>query len=329
MPPLVCFNWANEDGVETINRGEHYGERAAGGTGLIVVEATAISVEAKLTQTEIGLWNTTHLPQFKNIAKACHDHNSLVIVQLVHAGYNGTTDPVYSASKVEKDGKNVEALTLKQIQTIKDDFIKSSVLAYEAGLDGVEIHGAHTYLLNQFTSSKINSRDDQYGGSLENRCRLPLEIVREVRKQTSDDFIIGYRFGVNDESFKEDIYLLQALDQASVDFFDVSAGFSSTEIQLPEAFEFSPITYMGVHLKDYTDKPVACVYGIKKPEQAHLLVEKYKMPMVAIGRGILADSNWSNKALNNEQVNICLACKPRCQFAVDGHNCPQQKKLKK
>lgn len=324
MPPLVCANWGDAEGYETVSRAEHYALRAKG-TGLIIIEATAISKAGRLSSTELGLWEDGQIKQFEDIAAACHQHKSLVLVQLVHAGFQAVTDVVYSASADTKEGKKVKALSLEEIHIIKEDFVKAAVRAYKAGLDGVEIHGAHTYLLNQFTALSINHRTDQYGGTLEKRCQLPLEIVHAVRQATSEDFILAYRFGVNDESFKEDIYLLEALDKAGVDFFDVSIGFSTTNIEMPEDFEESPITYMGVKLSQYTQKPLACVYGIRKGEQAKRLVEKYHVPMVAVGKGLLADPQWSEKVLNDLPVDVCYNCQPKCKYGIDGHTCPYRK----
>lgn len=323
MPPLVCFNWCNEDGYETVSHQEHYENRAKGGTGLIVIEATAISNTAKLADKMLGLWEDGHINQFTDIASGCHRYDSTVIVQLLHAGYKSTTNPVYSSSEVSIDNKYCKELSIKEIKDIKKDFVDAAIRAEKAGLDGIEIHGAHHYLLNQFTSSSINKRTDIYGGSLENRCRLSLEITSDIRKVVNKDFIVGYRFGVNDETFKEDIYLLEKLDEIGIDFFNISIGYSSTNIDMPKDFRFSPITYMGVKLKDYTKKPVACVYGIRRPEDAIELVEKYNIPFVAIGKGLLADPEWGNKAFNNLSVDVCYECEPMCKYIIDGKTCAQ------
>lgn len=325
MPPLVCFNWSDDKGYETVSRAKHYGVRSKD-TGLIVVEATAISPEGRFSESMLGLWEDGQIKQCEGIAAACHKENALVIIQLVHGGFQAYTNPVYSASVYEKKDKTVLAMTLEQINQVKEDFVSSSVRAYKSGLDGVEIHGAHTYLLNQFTSSKTNHRTDEYGGSLENRCRLPLEIIKAVRAATHPDFIIGYRFGCNDETFKEDIYLLKALDQASVDFFNVSAGFISADINVPVQFPYNHITYMGVYLKDYTEKPLACVSGIKTEAAANHLIEHYNVPMVAVGRAMLADPHWSTRAINHQPINKCYDCKPRCKYGVNGQECPQFEK---
>lgn len=324
MPPLVCFNWADDNGNATINRAEHYGKRAKG-TGLIVIEATAVSKAGRLCESELGLWKDEQISQFTEIAESCHQHDALAVLQLVHAGFNGITHPVFSASSDTKEGKVVKALSLEAIEQVKNDFVSAAIRAEKAGLDGIEIHGAHTYLLNQFTSQTTNKRNDRYGGTLENRLRLPLEITREIRKYTSKEFIVGYRFGVNDPSFTEDITLLKSLDSAGIDFFNVSIGFSSLAIDMPKNFPFHPITYMGVKLSQHTEKPVIAVYGIRTPEQAKLLIEQYQVPMVAIGRGLLADPEWSEKALQNKPVNRCFECKPKCKFSTDGRECPALK----
>jgi len=320
MPPLVCFNWADQRGYETVSRAHHYGIRSKD-TGLIVIEATAVSAQGRFADTMLGIWEDGHIDQFKKTAEACHKQGALAILQVVHGGYHSIHTP-YSASEYDFRDTQARELSLDQIKKVKDDFVSAAVRAHKAGLDGVEIHGAHTYLLNQFTSNRVNKRKDHYGGSLENRCRLSLEIVEAVRQATSPDFIIGYRFGCNDESFEEDIYLLQALDRAGVDFFNVSSGFISKDISMPKDFPYHFITYLGVHLKDYTSKPLACVFGIKNPDTARDLIETYGVPMVAVGKNMLADPLWATRAVHKEPVDICYNCQPRCHYGSHGDKCP-------
>ncbi|MDA3884919.1 MAG: NADH:flavin oxidoreductase [Candidatus Delongbacteria bacterium] len=322
MPALVCFNWADENGFETVSRSEHYGKRAAGGTGTIVVEATAISPTGKLAEKELGLWSDDHIPQFEKIAKACHKEGSLVIVQLVHAGMQAFGDKVFSASVNDVKNKTCEEMTSEQINKVIEDYVSASIRAKKAGLDGIEIHGAHGYLLSQFTSKVTNRRNDEYGRDLDGRIKLSLEIVKAVREATGNDFIIGYRFGVNDPTFEEDIYFAKKLESAGVDLLDVSAGIGYDGIEVPETYNFSKITYMGKVIHDNVNIPVASVYGIRYPEQAAELLEDNNTDIVAVGRGLLADPEWTNKALNNEKVNGCYHCKPWCKYGKDGNTCP-------
>ncbi len=322
MPPLVCFNWADDEGFETVNRGDHYGKRAKGGTGLIIVEATAIAKEGRIIDTMLGLWKDEHVPQFQKIAKNCHDEETVVIVQLVHAGMKSVGSPVYSSTAVEMEDKVCLEMSIADIEKVKEDFVSAAVRAKEAGIDGVEIHGAHGYLLSQFTSKEVNKRTDLYGGSLENRLRLPMEIVKEVRIATGDDFIICYRFGVNDPTLEEDKYFAKKLEELGVDLLNVSAGIGGNNIAVPEDFPFANITYMGTALHNEVDIPVACVFGIKEPHQAEYLLNNDMIDMVAVGRGLLADPEWVNKATKNVKVNICYHCLPRCKYSVDGNTCP-------
>ena len=322
MPPLVCFNWGDNDGFETFDRAKHYGERAKGGTGLIIVEATAISKGGRIVDTELGLWKDEHIPQFSRISESCHNEGSVVIVQLVHAGMKSVGETVYSSSMVDLKDKKCLEMSVDQINQVKKDFVDASLRAKKAGLDGVEIHGAHGYLLSQFTSKEINKRTDNYGGSLENRLRLPVEIIKEVREATGDDFIICYRFGVNDPTMEEDKYFAKKLDSLGVDILNVSSGIGAKDIKVPSDFPFSPITYMGTEIYKEVNIPVACVFGIKEPKQAKYLLENNMIDMVAVGKGLLADPNWTNKAINGEEINLCYNCAPRCKYAIDGTKCP-------
>lgn len=322
MPPAVCFNWADTKGYETVSRAQHYGDRAKGGTGLIVIEATAILPEARIVERELGLWEDGHMAQFSKIAAACHEHGSVVLVQLVHAGQKSFGEVVKSSSAREIQGKTCEALTLEEIGHVKDAFVSAAVRAEKAGLDGIEIHGAHGYLLSQFTASKTNFRTDAYGGSLENRTRLSVEIVKAIRESTSDEFIIGYRFGVNDPLMKEDIWFARELEALGVDFFNVSSGIGMEGLEVPKDFPFSPITHMGTVIHKQLKTPVACVFGIRTPEDANYLIENNLTDFVAIGRGLLAEPNWFNKAASGIMPNICYDCKSGCKYRIDGKTCP-------
>ncbi|MCK8060133.1 MULTISPECIES: NADH:flavin oxidoreductase [unclassified Fusibacter] len=330
MPPLVCFNWADDKGFETHDRASHYGLRAKGGAGVIVIEATAILKSGRLCDTELGLWDDAHIPQFIKMADACRENKSLSLVQLVHAGDKSVGPMVYGASPLKTDAKECLEMTLEQINEVKEAFVKAAVRAKTAGLDGVEIHGAHGYLLSQFASSKSNKRTDGYGGTLENRMRLGIEIVKAVREATGPDFVVGYRYGVNDPSFEEDIIFVKELERAGVDLLNVSSGIVYGDVEVPADFEFSQITYMGSVIKRHTDIPVACVFGIRYPEQAEKLVKEGHCDFVALGRAILADPNWGIKAIAGESVNVCYHCKPRCKYGTNGNECPWRlKELKR
>lgn len=326
MPPLVCFNWADENGIETVSREEHYGSRSD--TGFIVIEAAGITKNSRIIDTELGIWSDEHIPQYARIATRCHAEDTLVVVQIVHAGIKAYPEDVYVPSFKDAPHKNVHELSIESIEEIKNQFVQAALRAKEAGLDGIEVHGAHVYLINQFTSSKSNQRNDAYGGTLESRYKLAIDVVKAIRQETGSDFIISYRYGVNDPTFEEDIQAVKWLEEAGVDLFNVSSGIGIKSLETPEDYPGSFISYMGYRIKEHVTVPVASVFDIRRPEQAKELIEGDYTDLVAIGRGLLADPLWSKKALANEEVNVCYHCKPRCQFVVNGHNCPWHKNKK-
>lgn len=326
MPPVVCFNWTDNDGFQIIDRAEHYGKRAKGGTGMIIVESSAISKDVRICDTELGIWKDEHITQFERIAKSCHDEDSVVIVQLMHAGKKALGETVYSSSPVEVENKECLEMTIEMIEKVKKDHVSAALRAKKAGLDGIEIHGAHGYLLSQFTSKEVNKRTDIYGGSLDNRLRLSMDIVKEIRQAVGNDFIISYRLGVNDPTMEEDKYFAKKLEKLGVDILNVSAGIGANNMVVTEEFQLSVITYMGTVIHGEVNIPVACVYGIREPKEAEYLLENNLIDMVAVGRGLLADPDWTNKAINGEDVNKCYHCKSGCKYQVDGRNCPRYNK---
>lgn len=326
FPPAVCFNWSDEKGYETIDRSKHYGIRAKGGTGLIIIEATGIMPEGLIVKKQLGLWEDGQIEQFEKIASACHAHDTKVIVQLVHAGSKSSGDVVYGPSSLSLETKSCLELTTESIAQITQNFVDAAVRAERAGLDGIEIHGAHGYLLNQFTSSKTNLRTDAYGGSLENRLRFPFEVLQAIKAATSDTFIISYRFGVNDPTFVEDIYFAKSLEEKGVHLLNVSSGIPYGSYAVPESFQFSNTTYLGVAIKAHVNIPTACVYGIRQPEQAQALLDSGTIDCVAVCKGILSDPEWANKFHFGGTVDACYDCKPNCRYASDGFQCPWMKK---
>lgn len=328
MPPMVCFNWADEKGFDLGRRVLHYGKRAKNQVGLIVVEATAVCPAGRLTKGQLGLWSDEHIAQFQSIAEACHAYGSVVLVQLVHAGLKGCEEISCGPTCPSGPEAHGKALSLEEIEKVKEDFLKASQRAQKAGLDGVEIHGAHGYLLNQFTALAKNKRTDSYGGNLENRLRLSVEIVKSVREALPRPFILGYRFGVNDPTLSEDAYFAKVLEREGVDILSVSSGMGAEDFKAPEGFCFSPITAMGVEIKKQVHIPVASVYGILEPAQAKALLDGDQTDMVAVGRALLADEAWVLKALTGNAVDRCHHCKPRCKYTIDGDLCPWHLKRK-
>jgi len=325
MPPMVCFGWSGSDGLVTEEHIRHYEARAKGGTGLIIIEALSVKPEGRLVNTQLGIWSDEHREGLQAIADRCHDHGAAVIAQLNHAGLKTPkhiSKDTISPFEYRKGNISARTMTLEEIHRIREDFIRSAERIHEAGLDGVEIHGAHGYLLSQFASPLVNKREDGYGGSITARVRLACEIVKGIRSRVGDHCIIGYRMGGNEPSLDNGMKIGQILEECGIDILHVSSGFSDdTAPPVPGGFPYSWIVYCGMQIRKNVNVPVIVVNGIRTPKQASYLLDNDIADFAAVGRALLADPEWAHKARSDQDVNPCHAC-PRCQWFENGNNCP-------
>ena len=329
FPPMVCFNWSDEKGLVSKDHLDHYERIAKGGVGLIVVEATAIDPNGRLHASQLGIWNEEQVDGLQKIAKIIRDHGGKSLLQIHHAGdktpENIMKSPFAPSKYTLKNDRTTTPLTKGDIKTIQKDFLKAALRAEKAGFDGIELHGAHGYLINQFLSPKTNLRDDDYGGSFENRLRFVQEILTMIKDHLPSDFIIGYRHGGNTPDLEGGTKASKALEKMGVDLMHVSAGIydEKDEPVVPEGFNFNWIVYTGREIKKALSIPVILVNGIREPHQAEQLIEENQGDLIAVGRGILVDPLWPKKGEEKKDVNPCLRCRPRCFYTIDGRKCPQ------
>jgi NADPH2 dehydrogenase len=209
--------------------------------------------------------------------------------------------------------------------------------AQKAGLDGVELHGAHGYLLTQFFSPVINKRTDAYGGKPANRVRFAGEIIQKIRQSAGNKFIIGCRLGCNEPGLNEGIEIAKELEAAGADVLHVSSGMGTifppdqnASLPVPADFKFSWLVYGGSEIKKHVKIAVIVVNGIRTPRQANSILEDGLADMAALGKGLLVDLEWANKARLEKKVAACLGCKI-CGFfkrgAEPGEHCPRTKEM--
>jgi NADPH2 dehydrogenase len=342
MPPMVCFGYAGQDGKVTEKNIQHYESRARGGVGLIIVEATCVSQNGRLANLQLGLWEDSQIEGLSKIAGVCHQSGAKVLVQIHHAGLatprNVTQTPLapsdYSGKARYGGTINARELTRDEIQGIQADFIAAAVRAQKAGMDGIELHGAHGYLISQFLSPMINKRQDNYGGSLLNKTRFVTEIIYGIREATGKDFLINCRIGCNEPDLAAGTEIARALEKAGVDMLHISTGMttlSSSELDepfpVPESFDYNWVVYGGTEIKKRVEVPIIVVNGIRTPEQAVYLVENNLADFTAIGKGLMVDSEWANKARQKIEVTACIDCRV-CGLFRPGGACPQIKKAK-
>lgn len=286
LPPLVRFSMVEKDGFVTEGLLEWYKDIAEGEVGMIIVEASCICENGKLRDNQIGIWDDKFIEGLKKIADIGKKYSVPTIIQIHHAGYK----------------EDIATVPVEILDELMEKFVKAFRRAKEAGFDGIEIHGAHTYLISQLNSRIWNLRDDKYGGSFEKRMYFSEELIRRTKDLFDDKFILGYRMGGNEPDLKDGIEIAKYLQKIGVDVLHVSSGVPNPErkspvkIDYPEEFPLDWVVYMGTEIKKHVTIPVIGVKNIKLEEQASWLVENEFLDLVAIGRGMIARPNWVKHA---------------------------------
>jgi 2,4-dienoyl-CoA reductase-like NADH-dependent reductase (Old Yellow Enzyme family) len=309
MPPMVCFTFKGDNGgTYGIQHVEHYTQRAKGGAGLIIIQATPVLDASK----KLGVWSDEQMKPLVVIAGNCHNYNAVVMMQL-HCG-----------------DVNINELSIDQIHEMQTDCIAAAARVKQAGFDGVEYHFAHGFTLCKFLDPTYNQRSDQYGGALENRLRIFTEILPKIRQTVDKDFIVSVRMGGNIPDTAGAIEVARAFETAGVDLIHVSSGMKSPVNEVPRDFKGSIIAYNGSQIKRHVDVPVITVSEIFTGATAKFLVENNDADFVAIGRGMLADENWAHKVLADKPVNQCHNCgrgnTGKCLWFTDHTQCPARSK---
>jgi 2,4-dienoyl-CoA reductase-like NADH-dependent reductase (Old Yellow Enzyme family) len=330
FPPVVCFHYAGSDGIVIDRNVAHYTTRARGGPGIIINEATSVREEGRLAPFQLGIWSDAHIPGLSRIAETVKKNNVLSLIQIHHAGLispeSVTKTPGGPSEDEKKPGSR--SLSVDEIHLIRDAFIAGALRAKKAGFDGIELHGAHGYLLTEFASTFFNKRKDEYGGDLNGRMKLATEIIKGIRTVCGNDFIIDYRLGANAPLLEDGIKIAKYLESLGIDIIHVSHGGSLLNLpRTPKDFEFNWIVYSGTVIKTHVKIPVIVVNEIKTPERASWLIENNKTDFVALARPQLADPDWANHVKNDKPINLCLSCKPKCWWYEDSNLCPGVKKL--
>jgi len=304
MPPMAT-NKATDDGKVVQEIIEHYKKRAEADVGTIIVEHTYVTPEGRVNNQQMGAHRCDQKHGLSKLADAITSAGSKAIIQLTHAGASGVGDEdgPCGAGSIPRPGKeNVpRPMTIDELQKLKEQFANSAAMCIDAGFDGVELHGAHGYLLNQFLSSLTNDRDDQYGGDFSGRSRYPLEVVKSVREKLGDDALLYYRLGADDHidggvTTDETAPFAQMLVDRGVDVLDISGGLGGYRVseETKEGYFLPEVLDIKRHLETQTS--VILTGGIINAESADKLVAEEGVDFVGVGRGLLMDPYWGTKA---------------------------------
>lgn len=319
MAPMVT-GFVGKGGVITDRIIEYYTRRAQGGVGLIIVEAAVVDPDF-VSDFAIHIYDDQFIPQIAKLAKSIKDNGARAILQLGHPGkqtsskYYGRPTIAPSAVRHRIFKEEPHVLTIDEIKQLVEKYVAASVRAYKAGFDGVEIHGAHNYLISQFLSPYDNRRTDQYGGNLLGRAQFPVEIIRGIREQLKDS-LISFRFSA--EQYEEGPHLDESkslvplLEEAGCDLIHVSAGsYSSVQWMIPPMTQpMGCLVPLAAEVHRVARKPVITVGRIGTPELAEEILQGGYADLVALGRPLFADPDFPNKgkAGESKQIRPCIAC---------------------
>ena len=321
MAPLGS-RLTTENGAVTDDMIEFYSQRARGGAGIICIEAMGIDYPLAVgNANHVRFHDSCYMPGHAKLAERIHECGAKAFALLWHAGINkgafmGETPVAPSAILNPNTGIVPRALTAEEIHGLVDKFGQAAHRAMLCGYDGVSVHASHGYLISSFVSAATNQRTDEYGGSFENRIRFALEVLEAIKKNTRKDYPVIFRingsdFIENGITEEEAAAFAQALEAGGVDAIDVSAGVYGTidtmiePIQYPEGWKL----YLAENIKKAVHVPVFGVGVIHTPELADQAIRDGKVDFVAIGRELLCEPQWPNKAkAGDRHFPKCIGC---------------------
>lgn len=309
MPPM-CMYHAETDGHPNAFHTLHYGSKALGGVGLIIVEATAVESRGRISENDLGIWSDDQIAGHREITAICHDNGAKIALQLAHAGRKCECEseipiaPSAIAFCSDAPYRLPSALPLGEIKNIKDSFVHAALRAKEAGYDMVEIHGAHGYLLCEFLSPLSNQRSDLYGGTLENRCRLLVEVTKAVKEAINLPVIVR----ISADEWMEDgwniedsIALSKVLKTAGADIIHVSAGGNQALTQTQPLFVPLYQADYAKRIRNEGSIPTIAVGLITTPAEGEALLIGGVCDFVAYGRELLRNPNLALTAAKEFQ----------------------------
>lgn len=303
MPPMCMYVVEKEDGKVTTFHQAHYGARAIGQVGLIILEATAVEPDGRLTKNDLGLWEDEQLAGMKSLVDNLHSFGAKVGVQLCHGGRKAkdAIDRIAPSAIAYDDEFGLpRAMTVEDIKRVQDSFVAAAKRAEEAGFDLIELHGAHGYLINQFLDPLTNQRRDTYGGSLENRYRFVGELLPRLKEVFSGAIWVRLSMTAYDETGVENTLadwqtIGSWLERDGADPLDISTGgLLAVRPNIPIYGGYqAPFT---AKMKEAVSIPCTAVGLINEPALAEHLLQTGQADLIEVGRGLIRNVNWLAEA---------------------------------
>lgn len=308
VPPISDFGTIAPDGLVHQSHIDRYEAYAKGGAGLVIVEACSV-LKMPENRDALCLEYDDCIFGMKRLADAIHRYPVITLVQIMLTGLSTMKETC------------IEDITRSDFLRYKEAFISAALRCQSAGFDGIELHAAHGMYLNEVIER--STRKDEYGGIFENRVRLLIELIKEIKGACGIDFIVAVRLG--NPNYEELLKTASAIEAAGGDLLDISSGMGEYQ-SLPIGFMHNSNVYAASLVKAHTQLPVICVGDIFSGDVGEAILKAGLADLVAVGRGSLADPAWASKTLAGEMPNPCLRCK-KCLWYVDGKLCPARAAL--
>ena len=327
-----------DKGFVTNRAKDFYVARAKGGTGLIITGGSSIigppKPDAPLAACHSRIDDDKFIPGWKELVNAVHQHNAKIGMQIIHMGrqvpFEQWGEEAVSSSAISCPVCRcpTRALTLEEIDKLVDRFVDAAGRCKDAGFDLVEIHGAHGYLGTQFLSPYMNKRTDEYGGNVEGRTRFICDIIKKTKEKLGNDFVIGVRYNGDDNirggnTLKDAKEIGVILEDAGADFLHISATvYGGYPPISPLAEPLGCYVSLAEGVKSVVKIPVITVGKIDTPQLAEEILNENRADLIALGRPLLADPEWPNKASsgNSEKIRKCIYCNQGCMDKVNDLN---------
>lgn len=315
--------WSDDQGILSDSIIEHYKELAEGDIGLIIKGHSYINEIGKAHSKQSGLSSKKHLPRMKELTDLVHSYGSKIIAQINHGGYTARADRA-TASSYSRDNLEARELSLDEISSIVEDFAKAAEYAIEAGFDGIQIHAAHGYLVSQFLSDMVNKREDKYGGSLEKRAQLLLEIYDAIRERIGSEAIIGVKMNCDDFANEKGLTVSDStsvakmLKERGIDFIEISGGgpeqdreIRKTRGRAEKNKGYSEATW-GKHAEKFRetvpDLPLILVDGIRSRKTMDALLENDVVDFISMSKPFIIEPDLVKLLIDGQDKTSCIDC---------------------
>ncbi|MCG3254214.1 MAG: NADH:flavin oxidoreductase [Candidatus Heimdallarchaeota archaeon] len=316
--------WSDEEGILRRPILEYYDLLAKGGLGFIIKGHSYVLESGKAHTGQSGLTNEKHLPKMKELTKIVHSDNVPIIAQINHAGMSAKADRVTASHYVTENWEAREA-SIDDIQQIIEGFANAADFAIQAGFDGVQIHGAHGYLVSQFLSDRVNKREDKYGGTLENRARLLFEIFDAVKKKIGNAHIIGIKMNCDDFApeggitIKDSVVIANWLDEKGIDLIEISGGGpeQNRDIRKTRAKPAEDSPYYEANFSGHAEMirrtvptvPLALVDGIRNVSTMDAILDCNLADLISMSKPLINEPDLPNKLKEGQPESNCIDCR--------------------